>query len=101
MLNNCCIIFAIIVAQVSSAAATNCPDAGVVVVASVFATLAVVFIVLGIIGILLWKRRRGGLFISLFSLSLSDVTSITTNCSFNALKLFCLYTFHTSIVYVK
>lgn len=38
--------------------AANCPDAAVVVVASVFSTLAVVFIVLGIIAFLLWKRRR-------------------------------------------
>lgn len=58
MLNICCIIFAILLAQTPSAVATNCPDAGVVVVASVFATLAVVFIVLGIIGFLIWKRRR-------------------------------------------
>ena len=39
--------------------AADCPDAAVVVVASVFATLAVVFIVLGIIAFLIWKRRRG------------------------------------------
>lgn len=39
--------------------AANCPDAAVVVVASVFSTLAVVFIVLGIIAFLIWKRRRG------------------------------------------
>lgn len=38
--------------------AADCPDAAVVVVASVFATLAVVFIVLGIIAFLIWKRRR-------------------------------------------
>lgn len=38
--------------------AANCPDAGVVVVASVFATLAVVFIVLAIAGFLIWKRRK-------------------------------------------
>ena len=41
--------------------AANCPDAAVVVVASVFSTLAVVFIVLGIIAFLIWKRRRGEL----------------------------------------
>ena len=39
--------------------AADCPDAAVVVVASVFSTLAVVFIVLGIIAFLIWKRRRG------------------------------------------
>ena len=44
--------------------AANCPDAAVVVVASVFSTLAVVFIVLGIIAFLLWKRRRGMLYSS-------------------------------------
>ena len=42
--------------------AADCPDAAVVVVASVFATLAVVFIVLGIIAFLIWKRRRGKFF---------------------------------------
>lgn len=40
-------------------AATDCPDAGVVVVASVFATLAVVFLVLGGIAFYLYKRKRG------------------------------------------
>ncbi|KAH3857270.1 uncharacterized protein LOC127871358 [Dreissena polymorpha] len=43
----------------AAAAAANCPDAGVVVVASVFATLAVVFIVAGVVGFVLWRRRRG------------------------------------------
>jgi len=40
-------------------AATDCPDAGVVVVASVFATLAVVFLILGTIAFVLWKKKRG------------------------------------------
>lgn len=35
------------------------PSTTVVVVASVFSTLAVVFLVLGIIAFLLWRRRRG------------------------------------------
>lgn len=35
------------------------PDTAVVVVASVFTTLAVVFIILGIIACCLWRRRRG------------------------------------------
>ena len=43
----------------STSEAADCPDAAVVVVASVFSTLAVVFIVLGIIAFLIWKRRRG------------------------------------------
>ena len=44
-----------------ASAQTDCQDVGVVVVASVFGTLAVVLIVLGIVGFLLWKRRRGKL----------------------------------------
>lgn len=39
--------------------AADCPDAGVVVVASVFATLAVVFLVLGTVAFILWKKKRG------------------------------------------
>ena len=53
--------------------AANCPDAAVVVVASVFSTLAVVFIVLGIIAFLLWKRRRGMLYSSV-SLIINHLT---------------------------
>ncbi|KAL4237435.1 hypothetical protein ACF0H5_002152 [Mactra antiquata] len=48
--------FVLLTSDISSAA--NCPDAGVVVVASVFTTLAVVLIVLGVLGFLLWKRRK-------------------------------------------
>lgn len=40
------------------AMATNCPDAGVVVVASVLTTLAVVLLVFAIAGLFIWKRRR-------------------------------------------
>ncbi|KAK3589077.1 hypothetical protein CHS0354_008726 [Potamilus streckersoni] len=40
------------------AAEANCPDVTVIVVVSVFVTLAVVLIVLGIIGVLIYKRRR-------------------------------------------
>jgi len=39
----------------------NCeePNVAVIVVASVFSTLAVVLLVFGIIFFILWKRRRG------------------------------------------
>lgn len=40
----------------------NCPDRtdpAVIVVATIFATLAVVFIVAGVIFFLIWRRRRG------------------------------------------
>jgi heme/copper-type cytochrome/quinol oxidase subunit 2 len=40
----------------------NCPeqtDPAVIVVATIFATLAVVFIVAGVIFFLIWRRRRG------------------------------------------
>ncbi|XP_045175048.2 uncharacterized protein LOC123536170 [Mercenaria mercenaria] len=58
-MNTCTLVLVIIVIQAPlTVAETNCTDAGVVVVASVFATLAVVFIVLAIIGFLIWRRRR-------------------------------------------
>ena len=68
--------------------AADCPDAAVVVVASVFATLAVVFIVLGIIAFLIWKRRRGKGFF-LYQEIISNAQCFLTATSFwlNARKL--------------
>lgn len=45
-------------AATAVSAATNCPDAAEVVVASVFTTLGIVIIVLVIVGCFIWKRRR-------------------------------------------
>lgn len=52
------VVVLILFASPRGVEAADCPDAAVVVVASVFSTLAVVFIVLGIIAFLIWKRRR-------------------------------------------
>jgi len=49
----------VFLAVVGAARGANCPDAATVVVASVFSTLAVVFLVLGIIAFFLWRRRKG------------------------------------------
>ncbi|XP_060580404.1 uncharacterized protein LOC132737170 [Ruditapes philippinarum] len=56
-MNVCTLLLAIVAVHVPLVSA-ECTDAGVIVVASVFATLAVVFIVLAIIGFWIWKRRK-------------------------------------------
>ena len=56
---NVCTLLLVIIAVHVPLVSAECTDAGVIVVASVFATLAVVFIVLAIIGFWIWKRRRG------------------------------------------
>lgn len=49
----------LVICAVTPCVYAECPSVAVVVVASVFTTLAVVLIVLGIIGFLLWRRRKG------------------------------------------
>ena len=48
-----------VICALTPCVSAECPSVAVVVVASVFTTLAVVLIVLGIIGFLLWRRRKG------------------------------------------